>query len=157
MSAVNLIAKRQVKQRIRVVLPHGWSDRSRENPEGPATFVRDRSADPGVVQVSHTEYANGAMPDPTVEDLVALATASAQQQSGAVLLEVSSGHCVFGSWGSAVFRTSECPRFQTWHLSNGRDFIVATYIACAEPDPIEVLEAHAFVLSLTLTKKSWWR
>ena len=59
--------------------------------------------------------------------------------------------------GSAIFRHREFPRMQFWQLSNGRDFILVTYISPAEPDPQEVAEAQEIVDCLDLKDRPWWR
>jgi len=46
---------------------------------------------------------------------------------------------------------------QFWQLSNGRDFILVTYISPAEPDPQEVAEAQEIVDCLDLKDRPWWR
>ena len=68
------------------------------------------------------------------------------------LVESSSGPCVFGTMGTAVFRSSEYPRIQIWHLSNGRDFIMVTHICPTEPDPVEISEVQEIVRTLTIGK-----
>jgi hypothetical protein len=39
---------------------------------------------------------------------------------------------------------------QVWVLSNGADFVIATYMSAREPDPIEVTEAQQIVSRITL-------
>ena len=144
-------------KRLKIVLPEGWSDHSHENPEGPPTFIRDRSQVPGAVQVSSAQYKGGAVPNPIPDDLIALSRGIGERQEAARLLETHSGECTFGIWGTAVFRTSECQRFQIWHLSNGRDLIFITHICCDEPDPDELAEAQDIVNRLNLADRPWWR
>ena len=107
--------------------------------------------------MSFAEYKGGEVPNPSPDDLLALARGTAEREEGAQLLETASGECTFGIWGTAVFRTSHCPRFQVWHLSNGRDFIFVTHIFCNDPDPNEVPEAQKIVNSLNLADNPWWR
>jgi hypothetical protein len=73
------------------------------------------------------------------------------------VIESSSGPCKFGTMGWAVFRSTECPRIQIWHLSNGRDFIMVTHIWPTVPDPVEVCDAQVIVRAITVGKKSSWR
>ena len=146
-----------MKQRIKVLLSDGWADISHENPSGPATFCRDADDASGALQVSHAEYKAGVVPNPSLEDLVSLATSAATNERGAALLHTASGHCRFGLWGTAVHRTDECAHFQAWHLSNGRDFIFATYISEVPPSEVELIQAHNIVMDLTLERRPWWR
>ena len=146
-----------MRQRIKVFLSDGWADISHENPSGPATFCRDADDASGALQVSHAEYKGGVVPNPSLEALVSLATTAATNERGAVLLHTASGHCRFGLWGTAVHRTDECAHFQAWHLSNGRDFLFATYISEVSPSEFEVIQAHNIVMDLTLERRPWWR
>ena len=77
------------------------------------------------------------------------------------LAESSGGACRFGSFGTAVFRSSEHPRIQVWFISDGRDHIMATHICDREPDAEEVAEAQQIASSLALgpeqRAKSKWK
>ena len=141
---------------VKVQLPNGWSDHSRENP---GTYLRDDSAVPGPLQVSVALYEGGEIPNPSEQDLVDMCRELGAQQNCGEALETGSGRCVFGNFGTAVFRTAEDPRIQLWRLSNGRDFVLVTHICPAEPDAKEVAEADQIVQSLTLepAPKSKWK
>jgi hypothetical protein len=147
-----------MSKRLQIKLLDGWSDYSHENPEGPSTFLRESSEVPGPLQVSWAEYTGGAEPNPTASDLEEMSRESGDQQQFGQLVESTNGACDFGRFGTAVFRSTENPRVQIWHLSNGRDFIMVTHICPQAPDPAEVREAQEIVRSLTLCEqKSKWK
>ena len=62
-----------------------------------------------------------------------------------------SGACDLGTYGAAVFRSTDYPRIQFWYLSNGRDFVLATYVCTSEPEAAEVAEAQRIVGLLGLS------
>ena len=134
----------------KVKLPLGWSDYSGENPEGPPTFLRDLSDLPGPLQISIIPYIKGEIPNPTEHDLIELAQRLGFDHNWGQVLEVSSGFCAFGIYGTAVFSGSDFHRVQVWYLSNGKDFILATHICQEEPDPTEVKEAQTIVTEIEL-------
>ena len=112
---------------LKVKLLKGWADYSRENPDGPPTFLRDLSEVPGPLQISTWEYEGGEIPNPSEDDLKHMSVELGRKNFGE-LVETSSGACTFGKMGTAVFHSGEYPRVQVWHLSNGKDFILATHI-----------------------------
>lgn len=130
-----------MKKRARVKLLSGWTDYSRDNPDGPPTFLRDRSEVPGPLQVSMAEWVGGEVPNSSESDLVRLATDSGRRQEAGDLVETDSGKCDLGMYGTAVFRSQEYPRTQIWFLSNGRDFVMASHICPGEADDDEIKEA----------------
>jgi hypothetical protein len=145
-----------MRKRLQITLPEGWSDYSKENPDGPPTYLRDKSEVPGPLQVSFAHYQSGVIPNPTYDDLVGIATGTGKLIEGSEVVKTSSGDCDFGRFGSAIFRSPETPRMQSWHLSNGRDFIMVTHICPEEPDPEEVEEVQEIVKHLTLKEIPWW-
>jgi len=134
--------------RLKIQIPKSWA--AQENPNGPATFCRHLSHIPGPLQVSWAEYSHGSIPNPSVQDLQRMAVEFGQKNGCGDLFESGSSSCVFGSMGTAIFRSSQHPRIQLWFLSNGRDFINVTHICPTEPDPIEVQEAQVIVRTLSL-------
>ena len=137
------------------VIPKGWAEF--ENRDGPATYCRDLSETPGPLQISRAEYLGGALPNPSEDDLKRMAEEFGQNHSFGELVESLSGPCEFGTMGSAIFRSTENPRIQIWHVSNGRDFIMVTHICPTAPDPVEVREAQEIVRTVTLGKTSRWK
>ena len=131
-------------KRVQIRLLPSWT--SADNPGGPATFIRHASHDSGALQVSlMAEYTEGELPHPTPQDLVELAECHGARQDAGELVETDSGACQLGSFGTAVFQSSEYPRIQLWYLSNGYDFVLATHVCSTEPEAAEVKEAQQIV------------
>lgn len=137
---------------IKIKLKPGWIDISRENPEGPATFIRENSSSPGVLQLSMTKYKGGKIPNPSYSDLVKLSTQTGKEKKFGKVTDTNSGDCVFGKYGFTTFSSKKIPFSRIWHLSNGKDFILVTYICSAKPDPKEIEEACEIVLSIRKRK-----
>jgi hypothetical protein len=146
-----------MRKRIKVTLLPGWADYSHENPEGPATYLRQASEVPGPLQVSLMAYRAGEVPDPSPQELVSMAANVEIAPLSNEVIETSSGQCAFGHYGSAVFRSPENPHMQVWYLSNGYDFILATHICPEGVDPAEAAEAEQIVKALTVTTRPWWK
>ena len=129
-------------KRLQVRLLPNWAQA--DNPDGPATFYRTDSDDSGALQFSlYAEYTGGKVPNPSPDDLVELAQGHGQRHNAGELVGTHRGACALGSFGAAVFRLAEYPHMQFWYLSNGRDFVLATYICTVEPEAAEVSEAAA--------------
>jgi hypothetical protein len=139
-----------VAKRLQVRLLPNWAQA--DNPDGPVTFYRCDSGDSGSLQVSlYAEYMGGKVPNPSPDDLIELAQDHGQRHNAGELVGTHSGACDLGSFGAVVFRSAECPRFQLWYLSNGRDFVLATHICTVEPEAAEVFEAQQIVDMLGLS------
>lgn len=109
-----------MRKKIKVQLTDGWSDYSKENPDGPSLFLRDDSESPAPLQVSLTEYVAGEIPNPSEHDLVKLSEKTGNERDFGDLIETNSGDCAMGKYGTAIFKSNEYPRMQVWYLSNGR-------------------------------------
>jgi len=113
--------------RLKIQIPKSWA--AQENPNGPATFCRHLSHIPGPLQVSWAEYSHGSIPNPSVAGLAAHGCrVLGRRMVAGIYLSQEAVQCVFGSMGTAIFRSSQHPRIQLWFLSNGRDFINVTHI-----------------------------
>jgi hypothetical protein len=146
-----------MSQRLQIKLPKGWVDYSKENPDGPPTYLRDLSEEPGPLQISWAEYKGGAVPNPSPEDLQQMSRQMGEQSGYGRLVESASGSCDFGRMGTATYLSTD-QRVQLWHLSNGRDFIMVTHIGPESPDPDEVREVQEIVRTLTLGEgKPKWK
>lgn len=146
-----------MRKRVTVRLLPGWSDYSHQNPEGPATFLRDTSKVPGPLQVSFVGYRAGEIPNASLQSLVNMASDMGDTLGATEVVQTTSGDCAFGRFGSAVFRSAENPRMQVWYLSDGYDFILATHICGEEPDGSEVAEVEEIVKRLTVESRRWWK
>ena len=143
-------------KRPRVRLLPGWSDCSRENPIGPPTFLRVASDEPGPLQVSMAEHADGEVPDPSSEELESMARDSGGEMGLGDVVETASGDCAIGTYGTAVFHADGAPRVQLWYLTDGRELVMVTHICPGDPDPDEIAEADQIVRRITLAKP-WWK
>ena len=139
-----------MKKTLQVTLPQGWEDISEENPEGPATFVRSGENATGVLQFSiQSVYESGPEPNPTSGDLIALSEHVARLQEADVM-ERYSGVCDLGTFGSVIGKSAELPKMQIWTLTNGRDFVLATFLCPEQPDAEEAAEAETIVKGVQL-------
>ena len=146
------------KYKLHIELLDGWGDYSHENPDGPSTFLRDRSEVPGPLQVSYAIYKDGDKPDASEEGLIELCMGLGEQHGWGGAIETESMACAFGLLGTAVFQSEEFPRIQVWHLSNGRDFIMVTHICPESPESEEVKDVQEIVKNITLMPmKAWWK
>lgn len=141
-----------MENRLSVQLPPDWSDHSHENPDGPPTYLRDISADPGPLQVSCAWYKSGEVPNPSDDDLISLAKGVQNSFESPELIESAAGPCMIGRFGTAVFRCGDFGQVQAWYLSNGRDIITVTHIAGENVDPVEVKEAQKIVEQLAIDR-----
>lgn len=138
-------------KRLRVRLLANWAQDV--NSDGPATFYRTDSDDSGALQVSlYAEYTGGKHPNPSLDDLIELAQGHGRRHDVGQVICTDSGACDLGSYGTVVFRSAEYPRIQFWYLSNGRDFVLATYVCTIEPAAAEVSEAQQIVSMLALSE-----
>lgn len=145
------------RKNIKVEIPVGWSDYAQNNPDGPATFIRDINNAHSVFQVSFAQYKDGEIPNPSQEDLVELAQNTGIDMLLGDMIDTSSGTCSFGAFGTAIFKSKENPHSQIWYLSDGHDFILATYICVEIPDNNELIEVQEIINRLYVSKKSFWK
>jgi hypothetical protein len=130
---------------IAIDLPKSWRDISAENPDGPATYVNSANPKSGALQISFAFYRGGEVPSPSKSDLVDLSKGIGIKNNLGKLVKTNSGKCKFGIFGSAYFSGPENPIFALWHLSNGKDFVMVTYINTADFNKSELKEAERIV------------
>jgi hypothetical protein len=134
-----------MKKTLKVTLPPGWEDISHENPEGPATFVRSDENASGVLQLSiQSIYESGPEPNPTFADLIRLCEHIADLQEADVI-ERYSGECELGTFGRVIGKSEDLQQMQIWTLTNGRDFVLATFLCPEQPEDAEAIEAEMIV------------
>jgi hypothetical protein len=135
--------------KLNVVLPPDWQDVSAELPEGPPTYVRGETG-AGALQISiQSVYRSGPEPDPTSSDLIRLSEHVANLQEAEITSRYS-GDCVIGRFGCVIGKSADLARIQIWTLSNGRDFVLATYLCTDAPEALEALQAERIVKATTL-------
>jgi hypothetical protein len=133
--------------RLKIEVPTNWA--AQHIPNAPATFCRRASTN--AFQVSWAEYRGGKpLPEITADSLKGMATTFGEKNRFGEIVESSGGKCRFGSFGTAVFRTTEHPRIQVWFISDGREHIMATHVCDCEPEPSEVTEVQQIARSLAL-------
>ncbi len=141
-----------MKATIKVELPENWQDISHENPEGPPSFIRSSDDAAGVLQMSiQSLYESGVEANPTYGELIRLSEHVANLQE-AELLERYYDDCHIGRFGCVVGKASELTRIQIWTLTNGRDFVLATYLCIDAPSVEEIAEAEGIVKTASLLK-----
>jgi hypothetical protein len=124
-----------------------------ENPDGPVSFIRGSSETSGVLQVSlYAEYKSGKIPNPTQQVLVEFAQDLGERHDFGILECTEHGTCELGIFGTAIFHSEESPRAQIWYLSNGKDFVLATYICSVKPEHVEEQEAQHIVHMIDLSE-----
>jgi hypothetical protein len=132
------VVKKEALMMLSVTLPENWEDISAENPEGPPTYVR--KVDPtGALQMSiQSVYKSGPIPNPTFNELIRLSEHVAKLQESEIS-DRYSGLCNIGTFGCVLGKSTELARIQIWTLSNGKDFVLATFL-CIDPPPDEESE-----------------
>ena len=138
-----------VEKRLKILLIEGWTDISRENPDGPRTFRRAASENPGVLQISvQATYSGGRKPDPTTQQLIGFA-AGFIQRGGGQLIHANSGECKLGLFGAVQGALPGCSFMRVWVLSNGYDFVLATQtVTEGSPDQRDLDEGHSTVMNI---------
>ena len=133
-------------KKLKIWLPDDWA--TIENPDGPLTMSWQDPDAKGAFQLSTAEYRGGAEPRPSETDLIKLAVGFGEQHNWGELTSSSSGKCAMGVFGAAAFRRRKSmpaaapEHCQVWFLSNGLDFVFATFIAMQMPDDREVAAAQ---------------
>lgn len=132
---------------------------NQKNEAGLDTLFRKTSEYPQPLQISYGIYKSGKIPDPSKDELLDMSRDVGLKKGFVEIIEIDSGDCLMGKYGSATFETIKFPRFQIWHLSNGKDFIFASHICEKEPTKEEVLESKIIVMNLNLITRnvSLWR
>ncbi len=131
--------------------PKNWNDISKENPEGPPTFVNGEYKEPGILQLT---YLKGGPPNPDFKQLISLSERVGINNFLGEIVERESGKCNFGQFGSVVVSNPHFSHLIVWHLSDGKDYVLATFICGNPPQRGEIDDAKAIIL--TLKKKSFW-
>jgi hypothetical protein len=133
-------------KKLKIWLPDDWANV--ENPDGLLTMCWQDPAATGAFQLSTAEYTEGTEPRPSETDLIELAVGFGTRHSWGESTSSFSGKCVMGTFGTAAFRRAnsmpaDAPEYcQVWFLSNGLDFVFATFIAMQKPDNREIAAAQ---------------
>lgn len=148
-----------VKEKLQVKLFPDWTDYSYKNPHGPVTFIKRSCKTLNPLQISYALYKNGKVPNLGYDELLKMCMDFGAKFEYGNCLGRCYGECAFGKYASAIFKVNDFPWYQIWHLSNGKDFIFATYICEDKPDDIVLEEAHEIVVNLDIKieKTHWWK
>lgn len=124
-----------------------------QNPGGVWTLMKKIRQDNNALQISSMQNRQQIKlaPPPDVERIAATMAAKLAEKIGGNVHRTSSGPSRFGRYGCAVFSGARFPYCQIWSLTDGIDFITATYICDSRPAEEEIEDVRQMVLSLTLT------
>lgn len=145
-------------KKLTIWLPDHWANVSHENPDGPLTMCWDDAAACGAFQLSTAEYKGGKEPRTSEPELVQFAVAFGERHGWGELISSCSGKCKMGSFGTAAFKPTEPippddPAFsQVWFITNGWDFVLATFIAMQPPEQQELDDAHRIAEGIDLSE-----
>lgn len=135
-------------KKLNIKLPIYWVDISPDNPDGPPTFIDNTLDDPGVLQISTVEYVSGEIPNPSLTDLVYFSKNMGLKNNFGALQHEVSGNCSYGIFGCAQFSSSDFPHISVWHISDGKNFIIATFICSTYPAQKQVNDVKAVLTSI---------
>lgn len=134
--------------KLKITLPEGWKDSGPLEPGAPPAFTNERMGSSGILQISTAGWVSGKVPNPDFSDLVDLSKkAGLGRGFGAVVAE-ESGVCACGTFGNAQFATPDVPFISIWHLSDGRNFIFATFICTNMPGEQDMAEVKEILVSI---------
>ena len=134
--------------KIRIGFSKGWKDISKENPNGPPTFINYEIEDSGVLQISTAEFIGGQKPNPNFSDLINLSKNIGLKNEFGIVRHEESGNCGYGKYGFVEFSRSDFPYIAVWHLSDGKNFIIATFICATQPNPKQIGDVRNILTSI---------
>jgi|GEM_PF-1563556 len=133
---------------LEIRLPDNWNDISEDNPNGPPTFIDDTIDNSGVLQISTAEFLSGKIPNPGLSDLSELSKNMGVKNNFGELQNEISGKCDYGIFGYAQFSNPQFPYASIWHISDGQNFIFATFICSIAPDQKHVDDVFNILISI---------
>ena len=136
-----------------IVLADGWFDITDDLPEG-SPYTLGKPDGVGVLQFSTAQFESGNRPLIQTEDLRNLLTDFAQSRELGEPRSVSDGRgthaFVCGDFGT------DAETVHIWYVSNGRDVVLATYLAQTSSDrrvALELRDTAAMISSLDFTNE----
>ena len=125
------------------------SDRSRDHPQGPPTYIRHASTNPGALQISWVSYSRpGPPPQMTDDGLIKFASRPAAGR-GARVVSQCVGNSGWGRFGCVVAVTPQ-NRMQVWVINNGPNIVFATHTG---PNRSEITEVERVAMGIAESKK----
>jgi hypothetical protein len=135
-------------KKLNIKLPHSWEDISADNPQGPPTFIDKAFGDIGVLQISTAEFLSGKIPNPSLMDLIDLSRNIGLKNEFGDLQNEESGNCSYGIFGCVQFSSPRFPHSSIWHISDGENFIFATFICSKVPDQKQINDVKNILTSI---------
>ncbi len=110
------------------------------------------------IEITYAIYKGGTVPNSTGKDLIELSKNVVVNERFLSFFQ-ESGSCGFGKYGTVAYTAPSIPRFQVWHISNGKDFIFLTHECLESPTEEEIDEVRQIVamLSLNIVERPWWK
>lgn len=142
---------------LKITLPQDWIDASDQNPDGPPTFINESYEAPGILQISKADFIRGKVPNPSYEDLISLSENIGSKNEFGNITNRESGVCSFGKFGVVEFSGDRFPFSCIWHLSDGKDFIFATFICSEQPSVKEIDDARKIILTIRHNRFRFWK
>jgi hypothetical protein len=133
---------------LSIKLPNNWKDVSADNPNGPPTFINNTIDISGVLQISTAEFLSGKIPNPDLSDLIDLSRNIGLKNGFGDLQNEVSGNCIYGTFGYVEFSNPRFPYTSIWHISDGENFIFATFICSIVPNREHVEDVKNILTSI---------
>jgi hypothetical protein len=134
--------------RLHVQLPNKqWIDVSKS--QDFYRFTRKDHLQEEVLEIYLMLYKKGPPPNPSAVDLIKLVQKEGEKKELKDLQRIESGKCPFGIYASNIFFSKKDGYIKLWYLSNGRDFIYATYQTTVKPNSQLDGELKFIVLNCT--------
>lgn len=134
-------------KRLKINLLPTWSDKSGDSPQGPWTYVRHASANPGALQVSWARYTRPGPPLEMSDERLVSVVRGLAAKPGAQILSQSNGNSIWGRFGCVVATTPKF-RFQAWLINKGPDNVLVTHTAPLTVDEEELSEAEQIAMGI---------
>lgn len=97
-------------------------------------------------------FAGGTVPSLTQADLMDLSEAQGQKWWPADIQRSLAGGCDFGSYGTAILHSAELAWGQVWHVSDGRDCIIARFMM-QQAHPLVVADVQHTMLTVHVSAR----
>ena len=129
-------------------VPPGWHDVTDcvEEEDPPVTLGREEGV--GAIQISIALYDEGELSDPTPEDLLELLRVMAEAQALGEPTDVASASGPLRLAAASFLKREEGEFLRVWHLSDGTNFTLASYLCELGMQDQELAECEGIVRSL---------
>jgi hypothetical protein len=100
------------------------------------------------LQISAAEFLSGKIPNPSLTDLINLSKNIGLKNDFGDLQNEESGNCSYGIFGNVKFSSLRFPHISIWHISDGKNFIFATFICSKVPNQRQVKNVKYILTSI---------